>query len=393
MRLSSLYKAMTILVLLGVLGLAACSPSGLVAAVTPVAAPTTAAAQVVPAVAVVATPAPAAVTSAQGTLLLAQEQLLADLYGRVKSSVVNITVSTGSGEATGSGFVYDEQGHVVTNNHVVENATKIWVTFSDGSMVLAKVVGTDPGSDLAVIQVDVPAAKLTSVTLGDSESLRVGQLAVAIGNPFGLEGTMTVGIISALGRVMPAGSSSFAIVDLIQTDAPINPGNSGGPLLDSGGRVVGVNTLIFTQSGTSSGVGLAVPVSAVKRVVPVLISKGHYAHAWLGISGRAITPALADEFNLPVQQGVLIDAVTTGGPAERAGLRGGTRSSQRFVQTPSADGDIIVAVNDVEVKSFDDLVGYLARNTEVGQKLTLTVLRDGTQQRIEVTLTERPAAV
>jgi 2-alkenal reductase len=393
MKLTWLSKVMTVLVLLAVLGLVACSPSGLVAVVSPVASPTPAAAQVVPVVAVVATPAPAAATSAQGTLLLAQEQLLADLYERVKSSVVNITVSMGSGEATGSGFVYDEQGHIVTNNHVVENATKIWVTFSDGNMVQAKVVGTDPGSDLAVIQVDVSATKLTSVTLGDSESLRVGQLAVAIGNPFGLEGTMTVGIISALGRVMPAGSSSFAIVDLIQTDAPINPGNSGGPLLDSAGRVVGVNTLIFTQSGTSSGVGLAVPVAAVKRVVPVLISQGHYAHAWLGISGRAITPALADEFNLPVQQGVLVDSVTAGGPAERAGIRGGTRSSQRFVQTPSADGDIIVAVNDVEVKSFDDLVGYLARNTEVGQKLTLTVLRGGQRQPIEVTLTERPAAV
>lgn len=389
MRQTFVSKILTILALVAVVGLTACSPSGLLAATGPVVARSTQATTSVQSVALAPTPTAVAITEAPSTAVLAQDQLLADVYQRVNPAVVNITFAQGSG----SGFVYDDQGHIITNNHVVENHGKLWVTFADGTMVPAKVVGTDPGSDLAVIQVDVTSAKLTPVTLGDSESLRVGQLAVAIGNPFGLEGTMTTGIISALGRVMPSGSSSFAIVDLIQTDAPINPGNSGGPLLDSAGRVVGVNTLIFTQTGASSGVGLAVPVSAVKRVVPVLISKGHYAHAWLGISGRAITPALAEELSLTVQQGVLVDSVTAGGPAERAGIRGGSRSSQRNVPSASADGDIIVAVNDFEVKSFDDLVSYLARNTEAGQKLTLTVLRDGQRQRIEVTLTERPAAV
>jgi len=221
--------------------------------------------------------------------------------------------------------------------------------------------------------------------------LRVGQLAVAIGNPFGLEGTMTTGIISALGRVLPTGSSGFAVVDLIQTDAPINPGNSGGPLLDSAGRVIGVNTLIFSQSGTSSGVGLAVPVAAVKRVVPTLIEQGHYAHPWLGISGGSITPALAETLGLSVQQGVLVGSVVSSGPADKAGIRGGTRRTQVDGESVTVGGDIIVAVDDVKVNSFDDVVGYLARQTSVGQQVALTVLRDGRQQRIAVTLGERPA--
>ena len=316
-------------------------------------------------------------------------------YQQAAPSVVNITVSSGSSafssEGSGSGFVYDDQGHIVTNNHVVASATKIWVTFADGTMVTAKVAGTDPGCDLAVIQVGQPASKPHPVTLGDSESLRVGQLAVAIGNPFGLEGTMTTGIISALGRVLPTGSSGFAVVDLIQTDAPINPGNSGGPLLDSAGRVIGVNTLIFSQSGTSSGVGLAVPVAAVKRVVPTLIEQGHYAHPWLGISGGSITPALAETLGLSVQQGVLVGSVVSSGPADKAGIRGGTRRTQVDGESVTVGGDIIVAVDDVKVNSFDDMVGYLARQTSVGQQVALTVLRDGRQQRIAVTLGERPA--
>lgn len=378
MRLNSFWKVLTIMTLLGMLGVAACSPTGLLTAANPAVAPT--------ATPLVPTPANVAAAAAPSAALLAQEQLLADLYQRVNPSVVNITIPQG----TGSGFVYDDQGHIVTNNHVVANATEIWVTFTDGSMVPARVVGTDPGSDLAVIQVDQPASKLHPVTLGDSDTLRVGQLAVAIGNPFGLEGTMTTGIISALGRVLPTGSSRFALVDLIQTDAPINPGNSGGPLLDSAGRVIGVNTLIFSESGTSSGVGLAVPVAAVKRVVPALINKGHYAHPWLGISGRSITPALAQSLRLPVQQGALVEAVVAGGPADKAGIRGGSQRTVVDGLSVTAGGDIIVAVDEVEVKDFDDLVGYLARKTEAGQRITLTMLRSGQRQRVAVTLGERP---
>lgn len=390
MKLTLFRKVITMLVLLVVLGLVACSPTGLLVVANPVATPTAVGVTVIPVAAVTPAPASDSTTAAQGTTLLAQEQLLADLYQRVNPSVVNINVTQGSAQGTGSGFVYDDQGRIVTNNHVVENATEIWVTFADGTIVPAKVVGTDSGTDLAVIRVDQPASKLHPVTLGDSESLRVGQMAVAIGNPFGLEGTMTVGIISALGRVLPAGSSRFAIVDLIQTDAPINPGNSGGPLLDSAGRVIGVNTLIFSQSGTSSGVGLAVPAAAVKRVVPALINTGHYAHPWLGISGRTITPMLAETLGLPVQQGALVESTVAGGPADQAGIRGGSRRTLVDGLSVAAGGDIIVAVNEVGVKSFDDLVGYLARRTEVGQQVTLTVLRDGSQQRIAVRLGERP---
>jgi len=382
MRTISFRRLVASVALVVMLGLTACGPAGRQSSTRTAVATSIPQVTVAPAAAV--TPAPAAVVAAA---VQAQEQLLADLYQRVNPSVVNINVNQGSG----SGFVYDDQGHIVTNNHVVEGATQIWVTIADGTMLQAKVVGTDPGSDLAVIQVDAGKVRLNPVALGDSEALRVGQMAVAIGNPFGLEGTMTVGIVSALGRVLPTGSSRYSIVDLIQTDAPINPGNSGGPLLDSSGRVIGVNTLIFSQTGTSSGVGLAVPVAAVKRVVPALIRSGSYAHAWLGISGRSITPALATALNLPVQQGALVEAVTSGGPAEKAGVRSGTRTTTVEGVQVTTDGDIIVAINDTAVSSFDDLVGYLARKTAAGQKVTLTVLRDGQQHPIAVTLGERPA--
>ncbi len=336
-----------------------------------------------------ATPEVETAVLAPSAAALTQDDLLAEVYQKVNPAVVNITVAGGSG----SGFVYDEQGHIVTNNHVVEAGGKLWVTFADGTMVPATVVGTDAGSDLAVIKVDGQESRLHPVTLGDSESLRVGQLAVAIGNPFGLQGTMTTGIISALGRVLSEESSSFAIVDMIQTDAPINPGNSGGPLLDSAGRVIGVTTMILSQTGVSSGIGLAVPVATLKEVVPVLISKGRYSHPWLGISGGTITPAVAESLSLPVQQGVLVESVSSGGPAERAGIRGSSQRIRVGNQLQVSGGDIILEIDGVQVKGFDDLVGYLARQSEVGQRVTLTVLRDGKQQRVEVTLEERPEAV
>ena len=322
--------------------------------------------------------------------LLAQEELLADLYNAVNPSVVNVNITTRSGEGAGSGFVYDQQGHIVTNNHVVEDATRVYVTFADGTMLEASIVGTDPGSDLAVIQVDTAVRELVPVTLGDSDSLRVGQMAIAIGNPFGLAGTMTSGIISALGRVMPASSSRYSMVDLIQTDAPINPGNSGGPLLDSSGRVIGVNTMIYTESGTSSGVGLAVPVSAVERVVPALIEEGEYRHSWLGLTGMSINPLLGEMLGLDVDQGVLIESVVSGGPAAQAGLRGGTQQQMIDGEAMAVGGDIIVAVDGNEVKSFDDVIGYLARSTRAGQNLEVTVLRNGRRQTFTVTLGERP---
>jgi S1-C subfamily serine protease len=252
----------------------------------------------------------------------AEEQLFIALYERVSPSVVHIAVTARglAGGGTGSGFVLDTDGRIVTNNHVVENADRIVVTFADDTSAEAEVIGTDADSDLAVIKVDVSPELLKPVALGDSDALRVGQRAVAIGNPFGFELTMTTGIVSALGRVVQQ-ESGFSLPQLIQTDAAINPGNSGGPLLDSQGLVIGVTTLIFSQSGSNSGVGFAVPVNTVKRVVPSLIATGRYADPWLGITGTSVTPLLAEALDLPVEQGVLVQAVVEDGPADKAGLR------------------------------------------------------------------------
>jgi len=401
MRSNSFGKIVSTFILLVALALTACAPAQRLATQAATGLATTAptaqqpTAQSEPAVTIAPVSAVvSAATSAAPALLqlgwLPQEEMLADLYERVNPSVVNVNITQATAEGSGSGFVYDTQGHIVTNNHVVEGATRLTVTFADGTTLVATVVGTDPGSDLAVIKVDPSAVKLVPVTLGDSDSERVGHMAIAIGNPFGLAGTMTLGIISALGRVMPAGTSRYAMVDLIQTDAPINPGNSGGPLLDSSGRVIGVNTLIFTESGTSAGVGLAVPVAAVKRVVPTLIGQGEYAHPWLGISGQTVTIDLAEALNLPVQAGVLVESVVSGGPADLAGVRGGTGSLQSGGQSVASGGDIIVAVDGNEVKIFDDVVGYLGRHTQAGQQIELTILHNGSRQTLTVTLGERP---
>jgi len=326
-------------------------------------------------------------------LAYAEEQLLIELYERVSPSVVYIAVTTGgvTGSGSGTGFVWDTEGHIVTNNHVVESARRILVTFADHTTAEAKVVGADADSDLAVIKVDVPASRLHPVELGDSDALRVGQRAIAIGNPFGFEQTMTTGIVSGLGRVVPQ-ESGFSLPQLIQTDAAINPGNSGGPLLDSHGRVIGVTTLIFSNSGTNAGVGFAVPVNTVKRVVPSLIATGHYADPWLGIQGTSITSFLAETLDLPVEQGVLVQTVVQGGPAAKAGLRGGDRQVRVEGTLMATGGDIIVAIDGVEVQDMDDLIIYLGDHTSVGQKVTLTVLRDGAKQSVKVTLGERPAS-
>ncbi len=392
MRSNWTKKWIVMLVLALVLGMSACDvPQALLTGSEPTAAATQAEATLLP-VSAVTVPSSAEATSVPlATDLLPQEELLANLYKAVNRSVVNINMTMSVGEGAGSGFVYDLQGHIITNNHVVEGVDKIYVTFADGKMVPATVIGTDADSDLAVIKVDVDAEELHPVTLGESASLVVGQMAIAIGNPFGLEGTMTSGIVSALGRVISTDSSRYSMVDLIQTDAPINPGNSGGPLLDSAGRVIGVNTMIYTESGTSSGVGMAVPVDTVKRVVPQVLEKGSYAHPWLGVSGMSITPVLAEALDLPVEQGVLVESVVNGGPADLAGLRGGTQTRMVDGESFAVDGDIIVGIGEVEVQSFDDVVSYLARNTRAGQNLQITVLRDGRRQTFTVTLGERPS--
>jgi 2-alkenal reductase len=314
------------------------------------------------------------------------------VYVEVFAESDGVPMSLGSG----SGFVVDSEGHIVTNNHVVAEADEIEVTFAGGGLVEAEVVGLDPYSDLAVIQVSVPADRLTVLELGDSEDLQVGQRVIAIGNPFGLDGTMTVGIISALGRTLSAqvaeSAGYFSNPEIIQTDAAINPGNSGGPLLDSRGRVVGVNSAIRSTTGVNSGVGFAVPVNTVKRIVPSLIETGSYVYPYLGITSdnRFTLAQLMGPLDLPVTQGVLISEVTPGGAAEQAGLQGGGRTVEVMGATVNADGDIIVAVDDYELHDFADLIAYLVRETEVGQEVVLTILRDGKEIQVPVTLDRRP---
>ncbi len=299
----------------------------------------------------------------------------------------------------GSGFVYDRDGHIVTNYHVAGEADQIRVIFADGTAVEATLVGADPDSDLAVIKVDpAKAPELQPLPLGDSEALQVGQMVVAIGNPFGLSGTMTSGIISALGRMLPsqaatADGSRFNITDIIQTDAAINPGNSGGPLLNLAGEVIGVNTAIESTTRQNAGIGFAVPSKTVSRVVPVLIAEGRYAHPWLGISGTTVNATIREAMNLPEDQtGVLIASVDNTGPAARAGLLGSSRDARVDDTTIKVGGDIIVSVDGRPVVTFDDLLDYISNETEVGQTITLGILRNGQLSEVRVTLAPRPTA-
>ncbi len=336
----------------------------------------------------------------------AEELLLINLYERVNPSVVNIVVTVGDDEelqtnqlfpaqGQGSGFIYDTDGHIVTNNHVVAEAGKLEVTFYDGSTVEATVVGADPDSDLAVVKVDVAPESLRPVTWGDSDKVLVGQRAVAIGNPFGLEGTLTSGIISALGRSLPTEQGAFRIPEIIQTDAAINPGNSGGPLLNSQGEVIGINTAIVpNRSGFGErsflGVGFAVPANLVKRVIPGLIDSGGYEHPWIGFSGNSVTPEIAEAMDLTEAKGALIAEVISGSPADKAGLRGGTREVTGI--NSLVGGDVIIAIEDEEIKDFDDLISFLSRRGTVGETVTVTIIRNLKIQTVEVTLGARPKA-
>ena len=339
----------------------------------------------------------------------AEELLLINIYKRVNPSVVHIRVITpltsdempqvpGESEdfyqqGTGSGFVLDLEGHIVTNNHVVAGSEEVQVTFADGTSVAARVIGTDPDSDLAVIQVDVAASRLYPVVLGDSDALEIGQRAIAIGNPYGLRGTLTTGIVSALGRSLPLGRLSetigtrFTIPELIQTDAAINPGNSGGPLLDSQGRVIGVNT---AYDPGAFGVGFAVPVNAVRRVVPSLIKEGHFPYPWLGISGTDLSLDYVQEMKLPVQRGAIVLSVIFGSPADKAGLRGSSTTVKKAGRELDIGGDVIIAIDSEPVDEFEDVLVYILRRTEVGQEVKLTIIRDGREQTVRVQLAERP---
>ncbi len=335
-----------------------------------------------------------------GDQLDSGDELLVNLYERAVPGVVFIKVFVSDGEdlvplATGSGFVIDMDGHIVTNEHVVSTADSLQVTFNSGSIATAEVLGTDPDADLAVIKVDVEAELLVPLPLGDSSSLRVGQRIVSIGNPAGLEGTMTLGVVSALHRNLPATAdetASFQNPDIIQTDAAIYFGNSGGPLLDLQGNVVGVTTAIAAPDGYPIGLAFAVPVDTVKRVAPSLISDGEYAYPYLGVTGvTALSMAeLAGPLGLPVSSGVLVADVRPGTGAADAGLQGGDREVVVQGIPIAAGGDIITAIGDHRLRDFDDLVLWLVREGEVGQTVVLTVLRDDQELQIPVTLGQRP---
>jgi len=384
-------------VLLGVVACNLAEFSALIAEPTQVEAPAAESTEPTPSpVVIVVTPTPLPSTplpvagSGEQVVVDPEEQLVIDVYARLSPAVVCITAPQQFGQCIGSGFVIDAEGYVVTNNHVAEAADELLVTLVDEHTVPAEVVGTDPGSDLAVLKIDVPAEDLAVAELGESSTLQVGQRAIAIGNPFGLERTVTTGVISAIGRTLSRDDSDFQLAELIQTDAAINPGNSGGPLLDSQGRVIGVNTAITSESGVNSGVGFAIPVDIVKRVVPELIDQGRYRHPWLGITGGSITAELVEAADLPVETGVLIYEIEPGSPAEVAGLRGGTRQIVVSNVPLLVGGDIVIAIDEVTVKRFEDVVNYLASQTTVGEEVTLTVVRDGSELQIDVTLEERP---
>jgi 2-alkenal reductase len=323
-----------------------------------------------------------------------EEQQLIQLYERVNPSVVSIIVAGPDGGGAGSGFVFDKEGHIVTNDHVVHGTSDIEVDFASGFKARAEIVGLDVDSDLAVIKVDAPAEVLAPVALGDSDALKVGQRAIAIGNPFGEEGTMTMGIISGLSRTLEGtrtlqSGGRFSAPDIIQTDAPINPGNSGGPLLNMSGEVIGVNRAINVDpdTGLSSGIGYAVASNTVKQIVPYLIRDGKFVYPYLGIvSTSEISLDLQEQLGLPQTSGTYVTGVTAGGPAERAGLRADSNANGN----PAGDGDLIIAVNGKPVRVQSDLLSYIINHNRPGDEITLTVLRGGQPVEVKLTLGERP---
>ena len=320
---------------------------------------------------------------------------LTKLFEQSELGVVSISVTKTSdhGDTTGgvgSGFVFDREGHIITNNHVVNNAKKIVVTFVDGTSHHAEIVGTDPYADLAVIKIDVDSEKLHPLPLGNSSNLKVGEQIAAIGNPFGLSGSMTSGIVSQLGRILPSQGTGFSISDVIQTDTAINPGNSGGPLLNMKGQVVGINTAIYSTDGSFSGVGFSVPSDTALKIIPSLIKDGEYSHPWIGITTRNISPDLADALNLDDAKGVLVMTVVKDSPADKAGLHGSSQSTVVDDVDFLVGGDVILSMDGNDVRKIDDVLMQLQREKSVGDKLNLGVLRDGQMMDVILTLEKRP---
>jgi 2-alkenal reductase len=337
------------------------------------------------------TPSPAS----QGTQALLQEPSFVDLHSQVNPGVVNIQVFIQQGGTTGagagSGFILDNQGHIVTNNHVVADASRVSVTFFDGSESWAQVVGTDPYSDLAVIHVDSLPQGAHPLPLGDSDQVQVGEWVVAMGNPFALGSSMTVGIVSAVGRLIPSGATTFSIPQAIQTDAAINPGNSGGPLIDLQGNVVGVNAQIASGSGGSnSGVGFAIPANIVRRVTPALIASGSFQWPWLGIRGDSVSLLVQQANDLPADTGAYVHEVIAGGPAEAAGLQGSTGSQQILGLEVPVGGDVVLEADGQAVKDFAALLDAVSSKSP-GDRMVLVILRGGQRREVTVQLAPRPS--
>lgn len=327
------------------------------------------------------------------TSVYSKDLSLIEIFDKSEPGVVRVNIQrdevVDGGNGVGSGFVFDKKGHVITNAHVIDNSKRIIVTFLDGRSYNAELIGADEYTDIAVIKVNADLSLLQPLSIGDSSNLKVGEPIAAIGNPFGLSGSMTSGIVSQLGRLLPS-EVGYSIPDVIQTDAAINPGNSGGPLLNMRGEVVGINTAIQSATGEFTGVGFAVPSQTVAKIVPTLIETGEYNHPWIGISGRDIVPDLANVLGLKDAVGFLVITVVEDSPASKAGLIG----SETVVEVDGVryltGGDIILSVDGTEVRQIDDILIHLQRAKSVGDEMILEILRDGRTTNITITLQERP---
>ena len=318
---------------------------------------------------------------------------LIEIFEKSEPGVVRVNIQRNQTEnetgGVGSGFVFDKQGHIITNAHVVKDATKTIVTFLDGRSYNAEIVGVDEYTDIGVIKVNADLKLLNPLSLGDSSNLQVGEPITAIGNPFGLSGSMTSGIISQMGRLLPS-DSGYSIPDVIQTDAAINPGNSGGPLLNMRGEIVGINTAIQSTTGEFTGVGFAIPSQTVAKIVPTLISDGKYKHPWIGISGTDIDLEMAEIMELENTLGFLIITVIEDSPASDAGLIGSNKMIEVEGREYSIGGDIIISVDGIDVRKIDDILIHLQRVKAVGDEMVLEVLRDGRTTNVTIVLQERP---
>ena len=318
------------------------------------------------------------------------EYSLTDIFEKSEESIVQVSVLRGESDGgMGSGFVYSDEGYVITNQHVVQNAEKVMITFLDGEAYIGNVVGSDRDLDIAVIKVEPTNTYLQPIKIGDSSKLKVGEKIAAIGNPFGLSGSMTAGIVSQMGRLLPQ-ETGYSIPDVIQTDAAINPGNSGGPLINMKGEVVGINTAIQSATGEFSGIGFAVPSNTVKKVVPVLIKDGEFKHPWMGISGTDVDPELAEIRELKSSKGFLVVSVIEGSPAETAGLIGVTETKEVDGREFALDGDIILSIDGETVRKISDILVHLQREKSVGDEMILSINRNGEILELTMILEERP---